>query len=60
MHEFKEDFYGKEVTLEILAYIRAETSFKSFDELIKAIGYDVRLAGEILGEDAQLVPRSNN
>ena len=49
---FEEDFYGDEMTLEILAYIRAETSFKGIDELIEAISYDVRLAGEILSADA--------
>lgn len=52
IHVFEEDFYGDEMTLEILAYIRAETSFKGIDELIEAISYDVRLAGEILSADA--------
>lgn len=51
IHNFEEDFYGEEMKIEILAYIRAETSFKSFDELIEAISFDVRLADEILDSD---------
>ncbi|XP_071541459.1 riboflavin kinase isoform X2 [Panulirus ornatus] len=41
MHVFKEDFYGSELKVVMLGYIRPEKNFVSLDELITAIRSDI-------------------
>ncbi|XP_042219910.1 riboflavin kinase-like isoform X2 [Homarus americanus] len=41
MHVFKEDFYGSELKVVMLGYIRPEKNFKSLEELITAIHNDI-------------------
>ena len=48
VHRFEESFYGKKVTVRLMAYLRAEAAFASVQELVRAIEYDVRLAQEVL------------
>lgn len=48
MHNFEEDFYGKQLYVGILGYIRPQTDFNSMDELIQAIKDDIRIANEKL------------
>lgn len=44
LHEFDEDFYGKELRIIILGYLRPEKNFKSLDDLIEAIRNDINQA----------------
>lgn len=48
LHNFEEDFYGKELRVIMLGYIRQEASFNSLEELIKAIKSDIDKAKEEL------------
>ncbi|XP_045596021.1 riboflavin kinase isoform X2 [Procambarus clarkii] len=41
MHVFNEDFYGSELRVVMLGYIRPEKNFSSLDELITAIRNDI-------------------
>lgn len=41
LHKFESDFYGKELCIVILGYIRPEKNFGSLDELITAIKNDI-------------------
>ncbi|XP_065063925.1 riboflavin kinase-like [Rhopilema esculentum] len=41
IHEFPEDFYGSELKLIMLGYIRPETNFDSLESLMKAIHNDI-------------------
>jgi FAD synthase len=50
LNEFDYEFYGELMTLEFVSYLRAESSFKSLQELIQAIKNDVSLTKEILIE----------
>ncbi|KAG9394518.1 Riboflavin kinase [Carpediemonas membranifera] len=43
MHEFKEDFYGATLKLEVTHLIRTNTKFVSFEELKSAIFDDIKL-----------------
>ena len=45
---FANDFYGENLTLEILHFIRAEAVFDDFDTLIWAIPCDVKVTESIL------------
>ncbi|KAK1375252.1 Riboflavin kinase [Heracleum sosnowskyi] len=44
LHEFDEDFYGKELHLAIVGYIRPEANFPSLDSLVEKIHEDRRVA----------------
>ena len=44
LFEFNDDIYGKELTVEFLAFIRAEQKFNSFEELTKQIEKDIKTA----------------
>lgn len=48
LHKFDSGFYGKKLSVRLVAYLRAETTFASVEELVKAIEYDVRLTREVL------------
>ncbi|XP_047308399.1 bifunctional riboflavin kinase/FMN phosphatase-like [Impatiens glandulifera] len=49
LHEFNEDFYGEELRLVIVGYIRSEANFPSLDSLIEKIHDDGRIADRALG-----------
>ncbi|KAK4798262.1 hypothetical protein SAY86_030588 [Trapa natans] len=48
LHEFDEDFYGKELHLVIVGYIRPEMNFPSLEKLIEKIHGDRRIAEKAL------------
>ncbi|XP_031502025.1 bifunctional riboflavin kinase/FMN phosphatase-like isoform X1 [Nymphaea colorata] len=48
LHDFNEDFYGEELRLAIVGYIRPEANFPSLDDLIKRIHEDRRIAEKAL------------
>lgn len=43
LHEFPSDFYGEELALIIVGFMRQMEKYTSLDELIKAIARDVRV-----------------
>ncbi|THH33821.1 hypothetical protein EUX98_g373 [Antrodiella citrinella] len=49
MHEFKSDFYGKEMKAVVLGYIRPELDYVSREALIEDIEIDKRIAINSLG-----------
>ncbi|KAF9619470.1 hypothetical protein IFM89_007045, partial [Coptis chinensis] len=48
LHDFDEDFYGEELSLAIVSYIRPEVSFPSLESLIAKIYEDRKLAENAL------------
>ena len=44
LFDFNDDIYGKELTVEFLAFIRAEKKFDNFQELTKQIQKDIKTA----------------
>ncbi len=44
LFKFNDDIYGKELTVEFLAFIRSEQKFKNFEELTKQIHKDINKA----------------
>lgn len=48
LHQFEEDFYGEELRLAIVGYIRPEANFPSLDSLIARIHEDGRIAEKAL------------
>lgn len=48
IHRFDSDFYGSDLGVVILGYIRPETTFNSLEELVDAIHNDIRIAEEEL------------
>ncbi|KAJ8759176.1 hypothetical protein K2173_004183 [Erythroxylum novogranatense] len=48
LHEFEEDFYGEELRLVIVGYIRPEANFPSLEILISSIQEDGRIAERAL------------
>ncbi|EPS58907.1 hypothetical protein M569_15906, partial [Genlisea aurea] len=48
LHEFEEDFYGEELRLIIVGYVRPEANFPSLEELIARIHEDRRIAEKAL------------
>jgi len=48
MHEFGEDFYGQQISLVILAYLRPMDKYEGLDKLIRAIERDVRVGDTAL------------
>ncbi|XP_060536610.1 riboflavin kinase [Cylas formicarius] len=50
IHNYDDDFYGKQLSVVILGYLRPERDFGSLDELIKAIQNDITDAESKLEE----------
>ncbi|GLT49445.1 hypothetical protein SLA2020_229980 [Shorea laevis] len=48
LHEFNEDFYGEELRLVIVGYIRPEANFPTLESLIAKIQEDRRIAEKVL------------
>jgi FAD synthase len=46
-----DDFYGEDVMVTIKGYIRPESAFENFCELVTAITYDIIIANKILSKD---------
>ncbi|XP_077294678.1 riboflavin kinase [Arctopsyche grandis] len=51
LHEFEDDFYGSQLKICILGYLRPEKNFSSLDDLITEIKSDIKNAGEALDDD---------
>ncbi|XP_039263026.2 riboflavin kinase-like [Styela clava] len=51
IHKFDKDFYGSELGLVILGYIRPETNFDSLEKLVKAIRTDIEIANHKLNQE---------
>ncbi|CAJ0637411.1 13172_t:CDS:2 [Entrophospora sp. SA101] len=52
MHEFSEEFYGKELRVIVLGYIRPERDYISVDSLIQDINFDIKVAENSLARDS--------
>ena len=50
IHKFHEDFYGQELRLVIVGYLRPEKNYTSLDALINAIKLDIVTAESMLEE----------
>ncbi|KAM3961237.1 riboflavin kinase isoform 1-T2 [Aphomia sociella] len=48
IHKFEEDFYGSNLKISIVGYLRGEKNFNSLDELIEAIKLDIANAEKYL------------
>lgn len=48
LHKFDDDFYGEELRLVVVGYIRPEANFPSLDSLIERIHEDARIAEKAL------------
>lgn len=56
MHKFNGDFYGSNLKVSLIGYLRGEKNFKSLDDLIEAIKQDIKNAEDALElPEAQLV-----
>lgn len=51
LHEFPSDFYGAELALIIVGFMRPMEKYTSLDELIKAISRDVRVGDATLDKE---------
>lgn len=51
MHEFPDDFYGQQLRVGILGFIRSQRDFNSVDELIAAIKNDINIADKELDSE---------
>lgn len=54
LHTFENDFYGSELKIIMVGYIRPEKDFTSLDELIETIKEDIRTADNVLESNASL------
>ncbi|KAK9367304.1 riboflavin kinase-domain-containing protein [Lipomyces kononenkoae] len=59
VHKFTDQFYGANIRLAVLGYIRPERNFESVDALIEEIMNDIRKAKEFLAEDGYKQIESN-
>ncbi|XP_050438013.1 riboflavin kinase [Adelges cooleyi] len=50
LHEFKEDFYGSNLRIIVVGYVRPEMDFDSVDDLIKTIHSDIDIAKKQLDQ----------
>ncbi|XP_014205498.1 riboflavin kinase isoform X2 [Copidosoma floridanum] len=59
IHKFDNDFYGKELKIIILGFIRPEMDFKSVDDLIKEIQSDIEIAKKSLDHPSMVEYKSD-
>ncbi|CAH1788203.1 unnamed protein product, partial [Owenia fusiformis] len=59
LHTFEEDFYGSELKVVMVGYIRPEKNFKSLDDLISAIKSDIDTAHEQLEKPEYQIYKDN-
>lgn len=59
IHKFEADFYGKEMKIVILGYIRPEKDFSSMDALIAAIQDDIDQAKQKLDEAESIIYKNH-
>ncbi|KAJ2682393.1 riboflavin kinase [Coemansia spiralis] len=52
IHKFGEDFYGQNLRIAILAYVRAEKDYESLEALVDDINMDISVAVESLKREA--------
>lgn len=60
LHKYGGDFYGKELRVAILGFIREEMQFSSIDELIKRIQKDIDIAQTLLMDEDMQVSKMNS
>lgn len=60
LHTYANDFYGKELRVVVLGFIRPEMKMTSLDMLITRIKVDIALASEVLKGDAALAYKSDD
>jgi len=60
LHQFPEDFYGSNMKVCLVGYIRDERNFNSLDELKEAINTDIETAEKELGKTEYLSLVQNN
>ena len=51
LHEFQKDFYGTEMTISILGYIRPEYDYVDVESLVKDIKTDIEVAKKSLARE---------
>lgn len=51
MYEFTKDFYGADMAITILGYIRPELDYVSMEALIVDIKFDITVAGNSLARE---------
>jgi riboflavin kinase len=51
LHRFQRDFYGCEMRISILGFIRRELDYVSLEALVRDIEEDCRVAGNSLGRE---------
>ncbi|KAL7748501.1 riboflavin kinase [Sorochytrium milnesiophthora] len=59
MHSFGQDFYGQELRIVVLGYIRDEKNYTSLEALIEDINTDIRVAHNSLARPAYEAYRSH-
>jgi hypothetical protein len=59
LHKFEEEFYGADINLMLVAYIRPQAAFKGLEDLIAAIDRDVRVTHHVLGTK-EFAPLASN
>ncbi|XP_046613776.1 putative riboflavin kinase [Neodiprion virginianus] len=59
MHNFQDDFYGAELRVVMLGYLRPEKKFNSVDDLIAEIRADIDAADALLNDSKFSVYRTN-
>ncbi|KAJ2753741.1 riboflavin kinase [Coemansia pectinata] len=52
IHQFRDDFYGQNLKIAILSYIRAEKDYENLEALVDDINMDIRIAEESLKRSA--------
>ncbi|KOC65476.1 Riboflavin kinase [Habropoda laboriosa] len=59
LHKFENDFYGKQIKVIIMDYIRPEKDFTSVEELMKAIQNDIAVAKKQLQQSDKITYKDN-
>ncbi|KAJ2584499.1 riboflavin kinase [Coemansia sp. RSA 1836] len=54
IHKFSEDFYGKDLRIAIVGFIREEKNYESLDALVDDINMDIKVAQESLKRKAYM------
>ncbi|KAL1501796.1 hypothetical protein ABEB36_007055 [Hypothenemus hampei] len=60
MHKFDSDFYGEELRIVILGYLRPEMQFDNLNDLIKTIENDINQAKDVLDKPELAVYKADN